>query len=278
MDNVAATGLVALALVVLAACGSGETEPDEPAGDAVATATPTPSTSSTSSSGRPDLLLDFESLPAPGETVESVRNEGTAPLLVSAVSSGDARVRAAVNREGGHALRFPAWVDSDTAPAAVLVATDESEALDPGDRDFSFGASFALARRSAGSAVDDGNNLVQRGSYEGGQYKIQVDRRVPSCRVAGDKGEVFVKADTPVVPGRWYTVSCERVASQVNLTVTPHGRGEPPRTSSGSGPIGTISLALDPISIGGKVSPAGDPVASADQFNGVVDDVFVQVD
>ena len=281
MRNVATTALGAVLALLLAACGGGDTSRPDAAPE------PTPRTEATedagaAGSGTPELLLDFDSVPADAETVETVRNEGSASVIVMAATSGSAVVRAVDDPEGGRAVRFPAFTEAAKAPrtpsVAVLVATDELDALDPGDQDFSFGASFALDSRSSGSAVDDGDNLLQRGGFEGSQLKLQVDRRVPSCRVAGDRGDIFVEASTPVVPGRWYSVTCERDASQVNLTVTPRGRGEASRTWRSAGAIGTVSLPLAPISIGGKVGPQGQSVANADQFNGAVDDVFFQID
>ena len=282
MRNVATTVAGAFLALALSACvGSGDEAGPEPSTDPTPSAAPTDDSDGRAST-RPELLLDFDSLPPEETTVGTVRNEGSASVIVMAATSGSAVVEAVDDPEGGRAVRFPAYVETSTAPTtpsvAVLVGTDELAALDPGDRDLSFGASFALDSRSSGSAVDDGNNLLQRGGFEGGQVKIQVDDGVPSCRVAGHRGAVFVEADLEVVPGRWYTVVCERDASQVNLTVTPRGRGEAVRTWRSSGPIGTIVLGLAPISIGAKVGPGGEIVASADQFNGVVDDVFIQVE
>lgn len=274
MRRAVISGLGIAVLAALSACGSGDQDSSpapEPTGTASEAATPR-------GTERPQLLLDFDSVAAPGQPVDAVANEGTTSLMVSAVTSGSARVVAADDPEGGRAVRFPAFTDSATPAAAALVAVDDLHSLDPRDRDFSFGASFSLDRRSSGSALDDGNNLIQRGGFTGSQFKIQVDRRVPSCRVAGRKGEIFVEAEDPVVPGRWYTVTCARSASQVDLTVTPRGRGEEARTWSSSGPIGTVYLDLVPIAIGAKVGPNGEAVASADQFNGAVDDVFVHVE
>jgi hypothetical protein len=281
MRNVATTALGVFLVLFLAACGDGGDPRPESPPDRTTTTRPTQDPSAGTST-IPELLLDFDSLPATAETVQTVRNEGSASVIVMAATSGSAAVRAVDDPEGGRAVRFPAFREVAKAPrtpsVAVLLASDELAELDPGDRDFSFGASFALDRRSSGSAVDDGNNLLQRGGFEGAQLKIQVDRRVPSCRVAGDRGDVFVEADAPVVPWRWYTVTCERDASQVTLTVTPRGRGETSQAWRSSGPIGSVSLGLTPISIGAKTGPTGEIVSSADQFNGAVDDVFIQVD
>ena len=149
----------------------------------------------------------------------------------------------------------------------------------PGDDEFSFGATFQLDEESAGSEADNGDNLVQRGTFDSpGQLKLQLDHDVPSCRIKGDQGEVFVEAEGPVDPGAWYAVTCERNGSDVELTVKALGDGAGAGTWHASGPTGSISLQGLPLTVGGKTGPDGTPVASADQFNGAVDDVFLRVE
>jgi hypothetical protein len=73
--------------------------------------------------------------------------------------------------------------DGAAGPGSSAVAA----ALDPGDRDFEFGASFRLDEESSGSEADGGDNLLQRGTFASpGQLKLQLDHRVPSC--AGSSG------------------------------------------------------------------------------------------
>ena len=93
----------------------------------------------------------------------------------------------------------------------------------------------------------------------------------------GTGGEVFVQADGPVDPGAWYTVTCERRSDEVILQVDADGEASGAGTWRKSGPTGTVSLEGLPLTIGGKTGPDGTPVASADQFNGVVDDVFLDI-
>ena len=133
-----------------------------------------------------------------------------------------------------------------------------------------------LDSRSSGSKADNGDNLVQRGSFDSpGQFKIQIDHKVPSCRILGDEGEVFVKAGTAISPDVWYAVTCQREGSKVSISVTQYGeRGQ---TWTAAGPTGHLTLGDLPFAVGGKVSPEGTPVASGDQFNGSVDDVFLQI-
>jgi hypothetical protein len=225
------------------------------------------------------LVLDFETGPSLGQTVETVTNEGSDPVDVVVATSGVAQVESVEGPDGSRAVRFPAYTGAAVAPAAALVATaDDTGALSPLDRDFTFGASFELDEESSGSEADDGDNLVQRGSFgDPGQFKIQLDHGVPSCRIVGDTGEVFVEAGEAVRPGVWYSVSCERDSSEVGLTLTPYDDQDERETWRATGSTGTISFEAQPLSVGGKVTPQGVPVASADQFNGAVDDVFLRI-
>jgi hypothetical protein len=226
------------------------------------------------------FVLDFESGLDEGAAAKSVENAGTANVQTEVRSTGGATVQVVAGPDGGHAVRFPAYTGAPTAPAAVLVATDEGGgALDPGGADFSFGATFQLDKASSGSAADNGDNLVQSGSFDSpGQFKIQLDHDVPSCRVKGADGEAFVKADSPIDTGAWYTVTCERHGSDLELTVKAHDDdGAGGGTWHVSAPTGTVSLKGLPLTVGGKTGPDGTPVASPDQFNGAVDNVFLRV-
>ena len=121
---------------------------------------------------------------------------------------------------------------------------------------------------------------MQRGNFsDPGQFKIQLDHGVPSCRIVGDAGEVFVEAQEAVEPEAWYAVSCEREGSEVSLTVTPYDDQED--RSPGAPPVrpAPSRCGAQPLVRGrqGRVRE-GVPVASADQFNGAVDDVFLRID
>ncbi len=263
-----ATGMAGSLLLVLTACTG--TEPASGQADRVDPA-PAPQGS---------LVLDFESGPRVGQRVEAVTNQGAEEIDVVVADGGTARIESVEGPGGGLAVRYPAYTGEAAAPAAVLVAAAQSSGpLSPGERDFEFGATFELDPESSGSDADDGDNLLQRGSFsDAAQYKLQLDAGVPSCRVAGDAGAVFVEADRAVDPEVWYSVSCSRKGPEVVLTVTPYdarGDGESWRAS---GPTGTLTFGDQPLSVGGKVDPKGAPVASADQFNGAVDDVFLRTD
>jgi hypothetical protein len=251
-------------LVCVAGCGSDEDDPgSSPA--------PTPRP--------PGLLLDFESGLSEGAASTTVANAGTGSVQTEVRATGSATVEVVPGPDGGKAVRFPAYTGAADAPAAVLVAIDQDgSTLEPGDDEFRFGASFQIDEESAGSEADNGDNLVQRGTFDSpGQLKIQLDQDVPSCRIKGAGGEVFVEAEGPVDPGAWYAVTCERRDSGVELTVEALDGGAGDGTWQATGPTGRISLAALPLTVGGKTGPDGTPVASADQFNGAVDDVFFLV-
>lgn len=258
----------AMLLLSVVGCGSESRE-----------ATP-PVPSPTPSEAPPGLLLDFESGLEVGADARTVANAGHGSIDAEVRAIAGGTVKVVPGRDGGHAARFPAFTGADDAPTAVLVAEDDLQGdLDPGADEFSFGASFRLDAKSAGSKADDGDNLLQRGSFDSpGQFKVQIDRGVPSCRILGDDGEVFVEAGGPVDPGAWYTVTCERSDADVELTVEPLDAGGGGGTWRGQGPTGAISLAALPFTVGGKAGPDGTPSGSADQFNGVVDDVFLRVE
>lgn len=252
---------------VLVACG------DQPPSQADAAHKP--------GAAEPAVDLDFESAPGLDSILASVTNAGTSPLRVVTEATAAGEIDVVAGPGGGKAIRFPSYTTEASAPTAVLVARPEgsSDDLEPGTRDFAFGATFRVDAASSGSATDDGDNLVQRGAYGGpGQFKIQVDHRIPSCRVAGSDGALFVEADHAVAPDTWYVVTCRRRDDRLRLTLEPFGEASSRQTWRAYGATGAVTTGGMPLSIGGKVSTEGLPVASADQFNGSVDDVFVTFD
>ena len=81
----------------------------------------------------------------------------------------------------------------------------------------------------------------------------------------------------------WYDISCRRTWGGVRLEMTRHfGDGcTATRAWTASGRTGSLSglAARTPLSVGGKLTLAGRPMArDADQFNGVVDTVFVDIE
>ena len=236
----------------------------------VALATTVPSQAAVS--GR-ELSLDFE------QGAVTANRGGTAlSVRLLTHNGGTASTTSSHNR--GTALRLPAF-KAGSPPLAVLVVNDTTggDDLSPGTAKFRFGASFALDQKSTGSSADNGDNLVQRGLFGArAQYKIQIDNKRPSCRVKGSAGAVHVTADRSVTPGEWYRALCSRDGSTVTLQVRRLSDGAK-WTYRASGATGSVAPpSSTPLSVGGKVTEGGRLMTGAsDQFNGRVDDVFVNV-
>lgn len=229
------------------------------------------------------VRLDFRAAGIDGNRVV-VRNRGT--LLVDAViaTSGGGQATLQKGPGPGSVLRLPEVSHTDLLPRAVVVVTAGERGLrlgqlDPGARDFAFGAAFSLdADSAAGGRLDNGNNLVQRGlSTDPAQYKIQVDHGRVSCRVLGDEGSLLVTTETQVVPDEWYTVTCTRRGE--DLTLDLEGAGGDSERATASGPTGSVVDPVGtPLAVGGKVTLAGNAIrGDSDQFNGAVNAVFLRV-
>lgn len=223
-----------------------------------------------------DLYLDFDG----ADLLEAL---GASDVVATVTSSGGGQVLPGPDRfSTGHSLRLERFrPDEPATPAVVVVrpAAGASDSTEPGSRPFGFGAEFALDAVTGVSDTDNGENLVQRGLFgAGSQYKIQLDDRVPSCRVAGSDGAVVVRADEQVQPEQWYRVRCRRAGDAVTLrVVTSEDGAKDVAQYVAHGPTGTLSYGPDdsPFSIGGKVDEQGHVLTqSSDQFNGLVDDVF----
>ena len=233
-----------------------------------------------------------------GDVVSFGFDEGTAALsepVNTAASVGTATVAAqVVSRDGGQALRadgrsayalgLPPYSASTSEPRAVLRVVDDTgaDSLSPDESDFSFGATARLDAVSQGTSTDNGNNLVQRGLFgDVAQYKVSLDARNPHCSVKGDQGRVSVSVDMVINAEDWYRLVCSRDDSSITLTVTQHhADGSTSEwVESNTGPIGAVSMASPtiPMSVGGKLNAQGAIVAATDQFNGVVDDVFLRI-
>lgn len=221
-----------------------------------------------------ELSLKFES------TVMRA-NAGQSALSVTQVSHRGGSVNEAAGANGnGTGIRLPAFKASDP-PLAVLTVLDTQgvDDLEPGASKFRFGADFTLDAKSAGSPSDNGNNLVQRGLFGSSmQYKIDVDKERPGCRVKGDQGAVTVRATRAVAPDTWYRMHCIRDGGAVRLTVKRLSDGLT-WSYSANGNIGSLHAARKlPLSIGGKVNASGDLMTGdSDQFNGRVDNVYLNI-
>jgi len=153
--------------------------------------------------------------------------------------------------------------------------------LNPGGQDFSFGADLRLNDASSGKGDDNGDNVLQRGLFsDANQYKLQVDKRVPSCTVNSNGARLFVKFDESLDEG-WFRVRCDYESGSLTLSLSRilTDRVEELGDKTSSMSIGSLSFSRStPATIGGKIGSNGELVVKeSDQFNGDLDNVFVDV-
>jgi hypothetical protein len=230
------------------------------------------------------LSFGFDDLPAPEEGLLgpgklSLGSGGAQQFDVVVSTAGGGTLRSVGDPTGGRALRFPAYAVTGT-PRAVAVVSSASvtDPLGPGTSSFTFGADFTLDARSEGGVLDNGNNLLQRGLNEDpAQYKLQIDHGRASCRVAGVAGEVVAQTAQLVKPATWYHVSCTRNGDQVTLKLGAFGATAEPSIEVGA--TGAVYVSSHtPLVLGGKATSAGAAVVSdSDQFNGAIDNVFLDL-
>jgi hypothetical protein len=212
-----------------------------------------------------------------------IEQEGSADVTISVVDLSDGVVDVADGRGGGTALDFPAYKGNQSVyPRAVVSVSNagEQDQMDPGMRDFSWGADFNIDKLSAGEGVDNGDNLVQRGlSSQPTLFKAEIDHDRAACTVRGDAGELIVRARERITPGWWYRVRCERTMSALGVYVTEYAPDGLISTYARevTGPIGDVTFAdpTTPLSVGGKIGSDLELLNKAtDQFNGLVMNPF----
>lgn len=264
----ATAGLVWL-LATAAGCGSGDATPVVvPPVGAVAPAA-APATWSR-------LTVDADVLATGPGPLLAASPTLTTDATVTEVRTGEARVGTAPDLDG-----VAAAFGRGTGVAALAVLPREPGALDPGSRRFRLGADVLADPGTGGD--DPGANVVQRGLYDGGaQFKLQLDDGVPSCRVAGDSGEVLVEGD-PLLTGRWYRLLCDRDRARVTLHVAELEDAGPTgwRSWTATGATGALSFdeTAGPLAVGAKLNAAGEVVADApDAFHGLVDHVVFEME
>lgn len=232
-----------------------------------------------------------------GASVAPPANRGTATDLVTdVVRLNGGRLVVGASRTGvGRSLDFPARLDTEADRLAVLRVVDgdltNGDALSPGTASFTFGADF---RVDGGTRPDPGNNLLQRGLFGSThQYKIQVDQingtPRPECALGQmvDGAWVTVKATSPraVAKATWYQVTCRRSGTTLVLSVFSFAADGTRALYARQRVTGIPAFDLTwptedpvvPMTIGGKLSPDGAFEADDDQFNGLVDNVFLKI-
>jgi hypothetical protein len=267
------TGAFVLAVVV-AGCSAtpsaGASPSTSSVGRPAATSVPSPGSSGNF------LLLNFDD-PNPF----LVTNQG--PNVKVDVKRENMPIGRVTSGDGSRGLRFPHFKQDEEAPRMVLVVQPEemsAASVDPtSDGDFTFGADVKLDRDAGSGKFDNGDNVLQRGLFaDPSQYKLQVDKRVPSCTVKSPLARAFVKAPEAMQPG-WYRIVCDYHAGSLTVSVSrmqDHEVGEPVQATvtENLGPL--VFNPATPLVIGGKVGSNGLPIKNQpDQFNGALDNIFV---
>lgn len=233
------------------------------------------------------IALNFDDA-TPGALVTTTSNLGTAPVSTSVVTSnGGSALGAASLANQGTAVQFPTFDSSRSGPRAVIsIRNSGPDLMNPGDRDFSWGADFSIDATSYSHAIgsfDNGDNLVQRGlARSQAQFKLQLDNHQPSCRIATPMGNLLVIVPVSVTPGVWYNATCTRSGTVLTASLTQYdetGNRVQTWTRSATKTLGPLTWSdpLVPLSVGGKLSTTGALVPATDQFNGLVDNAFVTI-
>ena len=211
---------------------------------------------------------------------QPVHNDGTATADIDLVTVNAPVTMFRSGYGGGLSLQLPAYGGTAGASYAALRVTPVGDDwLSPGASAFRFGADLQLDASNEGSALDNGNNAVQRGLWDDPmQYKLEVDDNRPNCVFRGTEGRVSVRSRVTLEPEKWYSVECRRAARTVTISVVARGSSAAPAVSTNAGPLGTLQApAGTPLSVGAKLGHDGQLLRSAtDQFNGRIDNVFYQ--
>jgi hypothetical protein len=243
-----------------------------------------------------ELILYYAFEPTPGASSSSqpsLGNDGDGAVATSVVTASGGMVTGVASRpRQGRAVRFPAFDPSAYGERAVvkIVNRTTTDALAPGRRNFAWSASFKVDGESAehtSTSHDNGDNLFQRGLYYDTQFKLDVDKHRPGCRLRGSTGAggaVRVVAPVTVSANRWYRATCTRSGSKLTITLArfdAYGRVDRSWSRSATSKVGFGSITWrnihTPVTLGGKLTPSGTLTSSSDQFNGVVDNPQLRI-
>lgn len=216
-------------------------------------------------------------------------NMGTAPTRQRIVRANGGQVYVYPSFRGsGNAAGLPASDPARDGRRAAIAVTNagSTDRLSPGTRRFSFGATVRMSTVSGSSVYDDGNNILQRGLYFApSQYKVQIEKGRASCRIKGSGGAVQIQSGVAIRQHRWYGIFCSRVpgstGATVSISVTPiSDRGVRGRTvtNTKTGVVGAVTFPIrTPLSIGAKMSTSSTIVTESDQFNGRIDNAYLNI-
>ncbi|MEU4559365.1 LamG-like jellyroll fold domain-containing protein [Actinoplanes sp. NPDC023936] len=181
------------------------------------------------------------------------------------LSFGGGRVRP-VAHGPGNALAFPGKCTDTACPHVVLQSTTSAD-LNPGSRDLSYGADVLLPP----GQTSTGQNVLQKGySRTSSQYKLQIDGAAghPSCVLVDEFRPTIriARSRISTADGRWHRIRCQRTGDRLDIYVdgVPYGWTSVPAA---------LSVRNNrPLSIGAKGA-----YRDNDQFNGVLDNVWVRI-
>ena len=195
----------------------------------------------------------------------SILDESGHGHTLTVVSGQGGVVRHVVHGQGS-ALAFPPRCGKPVCPHVAL-QTPSSADLNPGRRTIAYGADVLLTPGQTSS----GQNVVQKGyASSSSQWKLQIDGAAgrPSCVLVDHRRSIVRIATSSVTAadGRWHSLRCQRAGTTLVIFVDGVLRG---RTTV---PAGLTVTNNRPLSIGGKGA-----YADNDQFNGALDNVWVQI-
>jgi hypothetical protein len=174
-------------------------------------------------------------------------NDGTI-VNVTLGKSGDS------GAEGDYAYSF------DGSTSAVTVPSSTS--LNPGASDITITVHIKTSV-APGTGTDDYDLLRKGGAYNIEIYpKIKFGSRA-KCKFRGDLGRAVFAAGPDLIDGAWHTITCQKTASSVSLTVDG-------TTYTRSIAIGDIRSNKQPVAIGWQTT-------STDYYNGRMDDVSIVI-
>ncbi|GAA2649029.1 LamG-like jellyroll fold domain-containing protein [Paractinoplanes durhamensis] len=197
----------------------------------------------------------------------SILDESGHGHTLATVSGHGGEVRPVVHGQGA-ALAFPAHCAARAAicPHVALQAPSSAD-LNPGTRDIAYGADVLLP---AGQ-TSKGQNIVQKGySTTSSQWKLQIDGVAgrPSCVLVDTRKPAIrmVTSSVTAADGRWHAVVCRRIGATLAVYIDGIQRGSTALPAK-------LSVSNNrPLSIGGKGA-----FPDNDQFNGALDNVWVQI-
>jgi hypothetical protein len=200
-----------------------------------------------------------------GRRSGSISDESGHGHTLRIVAAHGGAVRPVVHGHG-LALAFPGECAAQVCPHVALQSPSSTD-LNPGTRDIAFGADVLLP---AGD-TSKGENIVQKGySVTSSQWKLQVDGVAgrPSCVLVGDPDLTIriVYSSISISDGHWHALQCRRVGGTLAIFVDGVDRGLIAVPA-------TLSVRNErPLSIGAKGA-----FPDNDQFNGALDNVWVQI-